>query len=67
MNSVLIFHENVTYILKEKILKYTLSYINNVSVRGLETWYELKNEIYETLVSNPRIRKFVFEHLTIVN
>jgi len=57
----------MTYKLREKVLKYTLSYIDNVSLRGLETWYELKDEIYKTLVSNLGINKFVFEHLTIVN
>lgn len=36
-NLVSIFHENVTYILKEEILKYTLPYIDDVLVRGLAT------------------------------
>ena len=57
----------MTYKLREKVLKYTLSYIDNISLRGLETWYELKDEIHKTLKSNLEINKFVFEHLTIVN
>lgn len=32
-NSVLIFYEDMTYILKEEILKYILSYIDDVLVR----------------------------------
>jgi len=35
VNSVPIFYENITYILKEKISKYILLYINNVLVREL--------------------------------
>ena len=57
----------MTYRLREKVLKYTLPYIDNVSLRGLKTWYELKDKIYKTLMSNLGINKFVFEHLTIVN
>ena len=57
----------MTYRLREKVLKYNLPYIDNVSLRGLKTWYELKDKIYKTLMSNLGINKFVFEHLTIVN
>ena len=57
----------MTYILKKEILKYILPYINDVLVRGLITQYEQKDITYEILVSNFRIRKFIFEHLNIVN
>jgi len=67
INSIPIFHKNITYILKEKISKYILLYINNVLVRGLAIQYKLKNRSYEMYTSNPRIRRFIFKYLTTVN
>ena len=67
MNSVPIFHDDVTYILHQEIPRYTLPYIDNVPIRGLETRYELPDGSVETLEQNPGIRKFVFEHLETVN
>ena len=55
------------YILKEKISKYTLLYINNILVKRLATQYEQKNGTYKMFVSNTGIRKFIFEYLYIVN
>ena len=66
-NSIPIFHKNITYILKEEILKYTLSYIDDVPVKGLATQYEQKDRTCEILTSNSRIRKFIFKHLNTVN
>jgi hypothetical protein len=61
-NSVLIFHEDVTYILRDEILEYTEPYINNVPIRGPKTRYELPEGKYETIPENPGIRRFVWEH-----
>jgi len=66
-NSVPIFHDDVTYILRDEIPKYTLPYIDDVPIRGPKTRYELPGGGVETLDRNPRIRKFVFEHLGNVN
>ena len=62
-----IFHNDVTYILRDEIPKYTLPYIDDVPIRGPKTRYELLGDGVETLDQNPRIRKFVFEHLGNVN
>jgi len=43
-NSIPIFYEDMTYILKKEILKYTLSYINDVLIRGLITQYKQKDK-----------------------
>jgi len=48
-NSVPIFHDDVTYILKEEIPKYTLPYIDDVPIRGPETRYELPDGKVEVL------------------
>jgi len=66
-NSVLIFHDNVTYILREEIPKYTLPHIDNMPIRGPETRYEKPAGRVETLERNPGIQRFVFEHLEAVN
>jgi len=66
-NSVPIFHNDVTYILRDEIPKYTLPYIDDVPIRGSKARYELLGGRVETLDQNPRVRKFVFEHLENVN
>jgi len=66
-NSVPIFHNDVTYILRQEIPRYTLPYIDDVPIRGPETRYELPDGSVETLEQNPGIWKFIFEHLETVN
>jgi len=66
-NSVPIFHDDVIYILRQEIPRYTLPYIDDVPIRGPKTRYELPDGSVETLEQNPGIWKFVFEHLEIVN
>jgi len=66
-NSVLIFHDNVTYILRNEIPRYTLLYIDNVLIRGPATRYEKPDSTLEVLEKNPGIRWFIFEHMENVN
>ena len=66
-NSVSIFHNDVTYILRDKIPKYTLPYIDDVPIWGPATRYELPNGTVKVLDKNSRIQRFIFEHLGIVN
>jgi len=66
-NSVPIFHNDVTYILRDEIPKYMLPYIDDVPIRCPKTRYELPGDRVETLDQNPGIRRFVFEHLVNVN
>jgi len=66
-NSVPIFHDDVTYILRDEIPKYTLPYIDDVPIRGPKTRYELPGGRVETLDWNPKIRKFVFKYLENIN
>ena len=62
-----IFYDNVTYILRDEIPKYTLPYIDDVPIRGPKTRYELPGGRVETLDRNPGIRRFMFEHLENIN
>jgi hypothetical protein len=66
-NSVPIFHEDVTEILKWEIPEFTNPYIDDVPVRGPATRYELPSGGYETIPENNGIRRFVWEHLGNVN
>jgi len=66
-NLVPIFHDDMTYILRDKIPKYMLPYIDDVPIRGPKTRYELPENGVETLDQNPGIRRFVFEYLENVN
>ena len=66
-NSVPIFHEDVTAILKEEIPEFTTPYIDDVPVRGPSSRYELPDGTYETIPENKGIRRFVWEHINNVN
>jgi hypothetical protein len=66
-NSVPIFHEDVSAILRDEIPEVTRPYIDDVPVRGPATRYELKGGGYETIPENNQIRRFVWEHINNVN
>ena len=66
-NSVPIFHDDVTYILREEIPHVTRPYIDDVPVKGPKTRYELPGGGYETIPENKGIRRFIWEHLQNMN
>jgi hypothetical protein len=66
-NSVPIFHDDVTEILKDEIPEFTMPYIDDVPVRGPETRYEIEPGRYELIGENPGIRRFVWEHMQNMN
>ena len=66
-NSVPIFHDDVTYILREEIPHVTRPYIDDVPIKGPKTRYELEGGGYETIPENSGIRHFVWEHLQNIN
>lgn len=66
-NSVPIFHEDVTAILKEEIPEFTSPYIDDVPLRGPSSRYEKPDGSYETIPENKGIRKFVWEHVNNAN
>jgi hypothetical protein len=59
-NSVPIFHDDVTYVLREEIPHVTIPYIDNVLVCGPTTRYETPDGNYERISENPGIRRFVW-------
>lgn len=71
-NSVPIFHDDVTYILRDEIPHVTIPYVDDVPCKGPKTRYELLPDdpsglAYETIPENPGIRRFVWEHFENIN
>lgn len=66
-NSVPIFHDDVTEILRAEMPEYTIPYLDDVGVRGPPTRYEDGKGDYERISANPKIRRFIWEHLQNVN
>jgi Integrase zinc binding domain/RNase H-like domain found in reverse transcriptase len=66
-NSVPIFHDDVTEILKPEIPEFTIPYIDDVPIRGPLSRYEISPETYEMIPENKGIRRFVWEHIQNVN
>ena len=66
-NSVPIFHDDVTHILRPEIPQVTQPYIDDVPVRGPATRYVLPSGEEERIPQNPGIRRFVWEHFQDLN
>ena len=58
-NSVPIFHDDVTHILRPEVLQLTVPYINNVPVKGLLLAYHLKDGTFKMIPDNPGIQHFI--------
>jgi hypothetical protein len=66
-NSVPIFHDDVTHILRPEIPHLTIPYIDSVPVKGPCSYYQDSNRAYETIPENTGIRRFVWEHFQGLN
>ena len=66
-NSVPIFHDDVTHILREEIPHITVPYIDDVPIKGPRSTYQDEDGNYETIAENPGIRRFVWEHFQGLN
>ncbi|EJC97477.1 uncharacterized protein FOMMEDRAFT_99170, partial [Fomitiporia mediterranea MF3/22] len=66
-NSVQILHNDLVFILCNKILDVTNPYTDNVLVIGPCSRYETADRTEETLPKNEGIQKFVYKHLMDVN
>jgi hypothetical protein len=67
MNSVPIFHDDVTFILQAEISHVTIPYINNIPIKGPTTTYQKVDDSYKTILENPGICQFVWEHFENLN
>lgn len=66
-NSVQIMHNDITFILQDYIPHITHPYIDDVPTKGPKTRYVNPDGSYETIPGNPRIRRFVYEHISNTN
>jgi hypothetical protein len=57
-NSVLIFHNDITFLLQAEIPHVTIPYIDDVPIKAPKTMYR-KMDSYETIPENPGICQFV--------
>jgi hypothetical protein len=66
-NSILIFHDDVTFILQAEIPHVTISYIDDIPIKRPMTMYQKVDNSYETIPENPDICRFVWEHFENLN
>jgi hypothetical protein len=66
-NSVLIFHDDITFILQEEIPHITFPYINDIPLKGPNRNTKTKNSNHETIPENSGICRFVWEHFQNLN
>jgi hypothetical protein len=67
MNSVPIFHDDITFILQAEIPHVTIPYIDDVPIKRPTTMYQKVNGSYETIPENPGICRFIWEHFENLN
>lgn len=66
-NSLPEFHTCVVFIFQDEIPHVAAPFVDDVSVKGAATRYELPDGTYEVLQENPGIRRFIWEHAIDVN
>ena len=66
-NSMQIMHNDMVFILQDEISRYTNPFVDDCSTLSVRTRYELANDEYEVLKENSSIRRFIHEHICILN
>ena len=66
-DAVPIFHGDVVFILKEEIPDPAMPSMDDTSIKGPPTCYELEGGGYEMIPANPQIRRFIWEHISDVH
>ena len=66
-NSAQIFQADMCFILQDEIPRHTCPFIDDLPIKSVNTRYESPDGTYETIPENPGIRRFVWEHLIVVN
>ncbi|TFY53807.1 hypothetical protein EVJ58_g9240 [Rhodofomes roseus] len=66
-NAMQIVHGDVTFILRDEIPGFTIPFVDDAPVKGPKTRYEIADGGYETIEGNGGIRRFVWEHLQVMN
>jgi hypothetical protein len=66
-NAVQIYQADMSFILQEEIPHYTMPFIDDLLVKSGTTRYQDADGSYETIPANPGIRRFIWEHVIVVN
>ncbi len=66
-NSVQVQQGDVSFILQPEIPEYTAPFVDDVPVKGPQSYYKDDQGNFETIAGNTGIRRFVWEHLTNVH
>ena len=66
-NAVQIYQADMSFILQDKIPRYSYPFINNLPVKSVTTSYKNPDGSYETIPDNLGIRCFIWEHLQVVH
>lgn len=66
-NSMQIQYGDTTFLFQDKIPHITMPFVDNIPVKGPLSRYELPNGSYKTIIENPGIYCFMWEHLQNVN
>jgi len=61
--AVPIFHTDIIFILEPEIPDPVQPFMDDSSIKGPPTHYEIEDGGYETIPANPQIRRFIWEHL----
>ena len=66
-NTGVIFHEDITFILELEIPNVAWPFMDNCSIKGVETRYEMSNGGYKMIPDNNQVCRFVWEYLSNVH
>jgi hypothetical protein len=66
-NSPAVLQGDITHILRPEIPEWTQPFADDVPIKGPKSRYQLSDGTYETIPSNPGIRRFVWEHFEVVH
>jgi hypothetical protein len=66
-NAVQVYQGDTAFILQHEILEYMSPFVDNVPVKSVQTHYQRADSTYETIPDNPGIRRFIWEHCTVIN
>jgi hypothetical protein len=66
-NVVQVYQGDTAFILQDEIPDYTSPFIDDVPVKSVKTWYQRTDGSYETIVQNPGIHHFIWEHCIVIN
>jgi hypothetical protein len=66
-NTVQVYQGDTAFILQHEIPEYMLPFIDDIPVKSVQMRYQHKDGTYETILDNPGICRFIWEHCIVIN